>query len=48
MFGRAYLPADLNNDGVVDLLDLAMFAGDYLKGTDPANTQWPCENLLDP
>ncbi|MGD8500167.1 MAG: PQQ-binding-like beta-propeller repeat protein [Phycisphaerales bacterium] len=48
MFGRAYLPADLNNDGVVDLLDLAMFAGDYLKCTDPTNTQWPCEKLLDP
>ena len=48
MFGHSYLPADLNKDGVVNLLDLAMFADDYLRCTDPANTLWPCENLLKP
>jgi len=45
MFGRTHLPADLNEDGVVNLLDLAMFADDYLKCTDPANKQRPCEDL---
>jgi outer membrane protein assembly factor BamB len=46
MFGPTYLPGDFNKDGVVNLLDLATFADDYLKCTDPANTAWPCENLL--
>jgi len=48
MFGRAYLSADLNKDGVVNLPDLTMFANDYLGCTDPTSTQWPCENLLGP
>jgi hypothetical protein len=48
MFGRTHLPADLNGDGRVDLLDLAAFVDDYLKCTDPANQLWPCENLLAP
>lgn len=46
MFGRTYSPADFNKDGVVDLLDLADFADDYLRCTDPVNKQWPCENLV--
>jgi len=44
MFGSAYSPADINEDGHIDLLDLAAFAEDYLKCTDPANHTWPCEN----
>jgi len=40
MFGRAYLSADLNKDGVVNLPDLTMFANDYLGCTDPTSTQW--------
>jgi hypothetical protein len=48
MFGRSYLPGDLNKDGVVSLLDLAMFVDDYLRCTDPANNLRPCENLLEP
>ncbi len=42
-----YLSAGLNKDGLVNLPDLTMFANDYLGCTDPASTQWPCENLLD-
>lgn len=45
MFGHTHLPADFNEDGVVNLLDLAMFADDYLKCTDPANKQRLCEDL---
>jgi len=48
MFGGTHSPADLNKDGVVDLLDLAAFADQYLQCTDPANTAWPCENLKNP
>ena len=45
MFGSAYLPGDLNEDGLFNLLDLAAFAEDYLKCTDPTNTLWPCEDV---
>ena len=48
MFGSANLPADLNKDGTVDLLDLAIFGDEYLKCTDPASTQRPCQNLQSP
>jgi outer membrane protein assembly factor BamB len=48
MFGQTHLPGDFNKDGVVNLLDLAILADDYLKCTDPANTQQSCENLLGP
>ncbi len=38
MFGKgAYLQADLNEDGTVNLPDLAMFSGEFLKTTDPAD-----------
>ncbi|UCG49883.1 MAG: PQQ-binding-like beta-propeller repeat protein [Phycisphaerales bacterium] len=47
MFGNIYLPGDLNHDGLFNLLDLAVFADDYLKCTDPANKQGQCENLRD-
>jgi len=47
MFGRGSLSADLNKDGVVNMLDLLIFADEYLQCTDPANPQQSCENLLD-
>jgi len=48
MFGSTHLPADLNKDGVVDLLDLAIFGDEYLRCTNPASTQRPCRNLRSP
>jgi len=47
MFGRSTLPADLNEDGVVNLADFANFAREYLECTDPANPTKPCINLLE-
>jgi len=43
MFGSTNSPGDINEDGRFDLLDLAAFAEDYLKCTDPENGA-PCEN----
>jgi len=48
MFGSTNLPADLNKDGTVDLLDLAIFCDEYLGCTDPASTQRPCQNPQNP
>jgi len=48
MFGSTYMPGDLNEDGLFNLLDLAAFAEDYLKCTDPARKLWPCEDLRTP
>jgi len=48
MFGPTHLPGDFNEDGAVNMLDLAIFADDYLKCTDPMNTRWPCENISAP
>ena len=47
MFGDIYTPGDLNRDGAFNLLDLAVFAGHYLKCTDPANKQRKCEDVRD-
>jgi outer membrane protein assembly factor BamB len=45
MFGNTHSPGDINEDGRIDLLDLAAFAEDYLKCTDPANGMGQCENV---
>ena len=35
MFGRAFLPADLNRSGTVDIIDLYIFCDEFLTCTDP-------------
>jgi outer membrane protein assembly factor BamB len=45
MFGSAYLPADFDKSGTVDLPDLLRFLSDYFKCTNPNDPA--CENLLD-
>lgn len=43
MFGRTYMPMDFNENGIVDLPDLAIWLNDYLKCTDPTNPR--CEDV---
>jgi outer membrane protein assembly factor BamB len=45
MFGSTYLPNDLNEDGLFNLLDIAAFADEYLKCTDPTDKLSPCEDV---
>jgi outer membrane protein assembly factor BamB len=43
MFGRSNLPMDFDENGTVDLADLAIWLKDYLKCTDPTNPT--CQDL---
>jgi outer membrane protein assembly factor BamB len=48
MFGQTDVTGDFNNDGIVNLKDLATFVSEYLQCTDPTNSQQPCVDLLGP
>jgi outer membrane protein assembly factor BamB len=43
MFGNTNVAMDFNENGTVDMADLAIWLSDYLKCTDPTNTN--CEDL---